>query len=62
MNQRQLVAQNLYEPCCGAVKHDAAIREAIQAIELNPSNALAQGWLGAALVFAGREEEGIPAT
>ncbi len=41
-------------------QHDAAIREAIQGIELNPSNALAQGWLGAALVFAGREEEGIP--
>jgi len=41
-------------------QHDAAIREATWAIELNPSNALAQGWLGAALVFAGREEEGIP--
>jgi adenylate cyclase len=41
-------------------QHDAAIREAMLAIELNPSNALAQGWFGAALVFAGREEEGIP--
>ncbi|MEE8577900.1 MAG: adenylate/guanylate cyclase domain-containing protein, partial [candidate division Zixibacteria bacterium] len=41
-------------------QHDAAIREATWAIELNPSNALAQGWLGAALVFVGREEEGIP--
>ena len=43
---------------CG--NHDAAIREANQAIELNPANALAQGWLGAALAFAGREDEGIP--
>jgi Flp pilus assembly protein TadD len=43
---------------CG--QHDLAILEATCAIELNPSNALAQGWLGAALTFAGREEEGIP--
>ena len=43
---------------CG--QQDSAILEAIYAIELNPSNALAQGWLGAALAFAGREKEGVP--
>jgi adenylate cyclase len=55
INRTDLVRALLW---CG--QHDAAISEASMATELNPSNALAQGWLGAALVFAGREGEGIP--
>jgi len=42
---------------CG--QHDAAINEASRANNLNPSNTLAQGWLGAAFVFAGRDKDGI---
>jgi adenylate cyclase len=39
---------------CG--QHEAAIEEARRLTKLNSSNALAQGWLGAALVFAAQEE------
>lgn len=40
-------------------RHDAAIQEARKAVDFNPSNAAAQGWLGAGLAFAGFEEEAI---
>ena len=43
---------------CG--QHDTAIAEARKALELNQYDALAHFWLGAALAFAGRYEEGVP--
>jgi adenylate cyclase len=41
-------------------EYDAAILQLETALELNPSLALAHYGLGAALVFSGRSEEGIP--
>jgi len=41
-------------------QHDAAIQEATKAVELNPANSVAHGWLGVALAHSGRDEEAIP--
>ena len=45
---------------CWSDQHDSAIEEANRALELNQYDAMAHFWLGAALAFAGRQEEGIP--
>jgi adenylate cyclase len=41
-------------------RHGPAIEEAKMALELNEYDAIAHLWLGAALSFAGRPEQGIP--
>ncbi len=43
-----------------AGQHDAAVKEATQAVHLNPSNATAQALHGAILAYSGRSEDALP--